>query len=129
MENQKKYRLHTVSSIFLLMLVGFATLVVLLLSYFELVHLDLELLLSPFVAVALLAFGEQLMILLFVKPIRFVFGAKKRTQYPGCSGVLVCPQAILGKPPKGKYERFLNRTFPRFKLNHPLNYLNISENE
>jgi hypothetical protein len=69
MKTQTHQKTNTVSGIFVLILGGLITTSLMLLKYFNVFNLDLEVVLAPFVVITLLTYGDKLVILLFLSPI------------------------------------------------------------
>jgi len=71
MKTQTQQKTNTVSVIFVSILGGLITSSLLLLKYFNILHLDLEVVLAPFIVITLLTYGDKLLIFLFLSPISF----------------------------------------------------------
>ncbi len=72
MKNKTQQNNNVLSGIFLLMLVGGVTSILMLLKYFNILHLDLEIVLAPFLVISLLTYGDRLLIFLLLSSISFV---------------------------------------------------------
>lgn len=71
MKNKTHQNTNTVSGIFVLILGGLITSILLLLKYFNVFNLDLEIVLAPFVVISLLIYWDKLLIFIFLSPISF----------------------------------------------------------
>jgi hypothetical protein len=69
MENQLTQNVKTVSRVYVLILGALFTVGLFLLGYFSILHLNFEVVLAPFIVITLLAYGEELVFLLFLIPI------------------------------------------------------------
>lgn len=71
MKNQTQQNTNTVSGIFVLILGGLITSILMLLKHFNILNLDFEVVFAPFVVITLLTYGDKLLIYLLVNPISF----------------------------------------------------------
>ena len=70
--NMKTQTQHNTNKISLILIIGgLITSSLFLLNYFNIIYLDLEVVLAPFLVITLLTFGDKLLILLFLSPINF----------------------------------------------------------
>ena len=72
MKNQTQHGTNGVSGVFALIVGGLITLILMLLTYFNIFHLDAEVVFAPFIVITLLTYGDKLLIYLLLNPINFV---------------------------------------------------------
>ena len=72
MRYQNQQNTNTISGIFVLLLGGLITAVLLLLNYLNILHLSFEIVFAPFIVIALLTFGDKFLIYLLLHPMSFV---------------------------------------------------------
>ena len=72
MKNKTIQNANVSLNIFPLILGSLTTIVLFLLRYFQILHLDLEIVLAPFVVTTLLTYGDRLPMILFLFPINFI---------------------------------------------------------
>ena len=71
MKNQKQQNMYTISGIFVLIVGGLITLCLLFLKYHNVLNIDIEVVLAPFVIISLLTYGDKLLTFLFLSFICF----------------------------------------------------------
>lgn len=71
MKNQIHQSVNTISGLFVVLLGGLITSSLLLLNYFNIFHLDVEIVFAPFIVITLLTYGDKLLVFLFLSPISF----------------------------------------------------------
>lgn len=77
MRNQTTQNTKTVSRVYVLIFAGFITIGLFLLKQFDIFHLEFEVVFAPFIAITLLAYGEELIILLLLS-IGFIINLFRR---------------------------------------------------
>lgn len=82
MEYSIKQNTKTKGEILVLVFAGLITWGLFLLRYFDIVQMDFDLVVAPFVVVALLVYAERLLLALFRIPIRFFSKATREWKHP-----------------------------------------------
>jgi hypothetical protein len=80
MKNKTQQKTNTISVIFVLILGGLVTLALLLLRHLNILHLDYEIALAPFIVISLLTFGDKLIIFIFLSPISYASKLLSKTR-------------------------------------------------
>ena len=73
MKNKTPQNTNAISGVFVLILAGLVTSSLIILKYFKIINLGFEVALAPLLVIALLAFGDKLIMVLFLKPINFFY--------------------------------------------------------
>lgn len=73
MKNQKHKNTSTISGIFVLILGGVVTSILIALRYFKVVHMNNELILAPLIVLFLLMYGEKLLTIIMISAMRLFF--------------------------------------------------------
>lgn len=71
MKNQKPQNASTISGIFVLLLGGLISSILLLLMYLNILHFNFEVVVSPFVVITLLTYGDKILVNLLIIPFSF----------------------------------------------------------
>ena len=80
MKNKIQESANTISRIFVFILGVLITLVLILLKYFDILHLDFEVAFAPFAVITLLTYGESFLLILVLSPISLINKIKSYSQ-------------------------------------------------
>ena len=81
MKQESQKNTKTLPGIPALILGGLISLGLYLLRYFNILYLDLEIVLAPFIVIALLAYSDKFLLIIFSGPIRFVSKIGSRLKF------------------------------------------------
>ena len=78
MTKQTQHKTDTVSGIFVLILGGLVTLSLMLIKYFNVLNIDLEVVLAPFIVSTLLTYGDKIIFYFLAHLLNFATSSQKK---------------------------------------------------